>query len=122
MLKKNDLFMNKECNDERKCMNCKNEYKGNVVYGAIDMDRMIKNVYFNEAKGTTVVKWLNGTTTKVKCQYGEPYDKEKGFAMCLLKYMCGNTGKYFDLFTTWCGKYVEEQQVDGQPSNEGTGE
>ena len=56
----------------------------------------IDKVYFG--KGTTVIKWKDGTTTKVKCQDGEEFDKEKGVAMCIIKHMFGNIGYYNEIF------------------------
>jgi len=64
-----------------------------------DIDRFIAKidkVYFG--KGTTVIKWKDGTSTKVKCQDGETFDKEKGVAMCIIKYMFGDIGYYNEIF------------------------
>lgn len=58
---------------------------------------LIDNVYFNEEKGATVIKWANGEVTKVKAQNGEPFDHEKGLALCFLKMTCGNTGAYNEI-------------------------
>lgn len=56
----------------------------------------IDKVYFG--KGTTVIKWKNGTRTKVKCQDDETFDKEKGVAMCIIKHMFGDIGYYNEIF------------------------
>ena len=56
----------------------------------------IDKVYFG--KGTTVIKWKDGTSTKVKCQDGEEFDKEKGVAMCIIKHMFGDIGYYNEIF------------------------
>jgi hypothetical protein len=64
-----------------------------------DIDRFIAKidkVYFG--KGTTVIKWKDGTSTKVKCQDGETFDKEKGVAMCIIKHMFGDIGYYNEIF------------------------
>ena len=45
----------------------------------------IKEVIFNEP--ATVVYWKDGDKTSVKCGKDEPYDREKGVAMCLIKKM-----------------------------------
>ena len=50
----------------------------------------------------TIVIWANGEKTIVKAQDGEPYDKEKGLAMCFAKYFLGNTCRYFDFFKEVC--------------------
>ena len=60
----------------------------------------IKRVIFNEPY--TIVIWANGEKTIVKAQDGEPYDKEKGLAMCFAKYALGNTCRYFDFFKEVC--------------------
>lgn len=62
----------------------------------------IKRVIFNEPY--TIVIWANGEKTIVKAQDGEPYDKEKGLAMCFAKYALGNTCRYFDFFKEVCGE------------------
>ena len=60
----------------------------------------IKRVIFNEPY--TIVIWANGEKTIVKAQDGEPYDKEKGLAMCFAKCALGNTCRYFDFFKEVC--------------------
>ena len=60
----------------------------------------IKKVIFNEAY--TIVIWANGEKTIVKARDGEPYDKEKGLAMCFAKYFLGNTCRYLDFFKEVC--------------------
>lgn len=62
--------------------------------------KLIKRVIFNEPY--TIVIWANGEKTIVKAQDGEPYDKEKGLAMCFAKYFLGNTCRYFDFFKEVC--------------------
>ena len=62
--------------------------------------KLIKRVIFNEPY--TIVIWANGEKTIVKAQDGEPYDKEKGLAMCFAKYALGNTCRYFDFFKEVC--------------------
>ena len=47
-----------------------------------------KKVIFNGP--ATVVLWKDGTKTVVKCKEGDPYSKEAGFALCLLKKLSGN--------------------------------
>ena len=62
--------------------------------------KVIKRVIFNEPY--TIIIWANGEKTIVKAQDGEPYDKEKGLAMCFAKYALGNTCRYFDFFKEVC--------------------
>ena len=59
----------------------------------------IEKVIFNDP--ATIVIWKNGTKTVVKAQNGEPFDKEKGLAMALLKFICGNNGSYNKVFKEW---------------------
>ncbi len=58
----------------------------------------IKNIYFNEKKKTTTIKWDDSSVTTVKCGEGDIYDKEKGIALCYMKKINGNTGKYNNIF------------------------
>lgn len=44
----------------------------------------ITEVVFNYKKGTTAVKWVDETWTVVRCT-DEPFDEEKGIAMCFVK-------------------------------------
>lgn len=60
----------------------------------------IERVIFNEP--ATIVFWGNGDKTVVKAQDDEPFDKEKGLAMAIIKYMSGNKGSYNDLFREHC--------------------
>lgn len=64
----------------------------------------IQLVNFNEKKGTTVVKWADGTITKVKVQNGDTYNPEVGLAMCIAKRATGNKGRYNDVFKKWIPK------------------
>lgn len=70
---------------------------------------LIKRVIFNEPY--TIVIWVSGEKTIVKAQDGEPYDKEKGLAMCFAKYFLGNTCRYFDFFKEVCGEEKAETIV-----------
>lgn len=60
----------------------------------------IKNVIFNDP--ATVIYWKDGTKSVVKVQNCDEYSKEVGFAMCIIKKICGNKGNYNDLFEKWC--------------------
>lgn len=59
----------------------------------------IKNVYFNDPY--TVIIWKDGTKTIVKCQPGDVYDKEKGFALAILKHLSGDTNYFNTIFKKW---------------------
>ena len=54
----------------------------------------VKKVIFNDP--ATIVYWKDGTKTVVKCQKGDDFDSEKGFAMAFLKKCWGNKGNFND--------------------------
>lgn len=54
----------------------------------------VKKVIFNDP--ATIVYWKDGTKTVVKCQEGDNFDSEKGFAMAFLKKCWGNKGNFND--------------------------
>lgn len=58
----------------------------------------IDKVIFNEP--ATIILWKDGTKTVVKA-VDEPFDREKGFAMAVLKKMAGNKGNYFNKVKRW---------------------
>lgn len=62
----------------------------------------IKNVIFNDP--VTVVIWLDGTKTIVRCGEGQIYDPEKGLAMAISKYFFDNKGYFNDVFKKWLPK------------------
>lgn len=55
----------------------------------------IKKVIFNDP--ATIVIWSNGDKTVVKCQPGDTFDKEKGIALAVTKYVFGNKSKYNEI-------------------------
>lgn len=67
----------------------------------------IDNIFLNEDKGTVVIKWIDGTRTKVKCQDGETFDAEKGIALCFMKRAFLNRGCYNDVFKKYIGEVDE---------------
>lgn len=69
---------------------------------------MIKKVIFNDP--ATIVLWRDGHKTVVKCQDGDEFDKEKGLAMAIVKYCCGNNGFYNDIFRKWCKDEDDDTQ------------
>ena len=66
----------------------------------------IKLVNFNKNKGTTVIKWRDGSITKVKAQtkMGDTYNPEMGLAMCICKKALGNKGNFNEVFKKWLPK------------------
>lgn len=63
-------------------------------------DLYIKRVIFNPP--ATIVFWNNGMKTVVKAQNGEPFDREKGLAMAIIKGACGNRSGYYKDIRRWC--------------------
>ena len=55
---------------------------------------VIKKVYYNARKRTTVVRWEDEVVTSVKCGPGEEFDLEKGIMACYVKRLFGNCGRF----------------------------
>lgn len=70
----------------------------------------IKRVIFNDP--ATVVYWLDGTKTVVKCQPGDTYSKETGLALCIAKKFLGNKGNFNDVFNQWIPRETEPVEED----------
>lgn len=97
-----DILANKEIN-----VVSSSELKGFLRYG---IDRLtptktihirqrlpeIKQVIYN--KPATIIFWDDGTKTVVKCQKGDKYNKEKGFAMAVAKKALGNKSDWYNVF------------------------
>lgn len=64
----------------------------------------IDKVIFSDP--ATIIKWKDGTKTVVKAQ-NEPFDKEKGLAMAIIKKFCGNKGNFSDIFR----KYIDDEKT-----------
>ena len=58
--------------------------------------RKIDRVIFNDP--ATIILWKSGEKTVVKCGPNETFDKEKGLAMALCKYILGNKGNFNQFF------------------------
>ena len=59
----------------------------------------IKNVYFNGL--VTVVMWVDGTKTTIRCQEGDAYSAESGLALCIAKKALGNMPNFNNVFKKW---------------------
>lgn len=57
----------------------------------------IEKVIFHDP--ATIIIWKDKTKTVVKC-HNEPYDREKGLAMCFAKKVLGE--KFHSTFREWC--------------------
>ena len=64
----------------------------------------IEKVIFNPP--ATIIIWDDKTKTVVKAQEDEPYDPEKGMAMCIAKHIYGDCGSYYNVFSEWLKTYV----------------
>ena len=67
----------------------------------------IKDVIYNDP--ATIVFWMDGTKTVVKCGDYDIYDPEKGLAMAIAKKTLGNQGNYYETFKSWL---PEEDEMD----------
>lgn len=60
----------------------------------------------------TIILWEDETKTVVKCCKNDIYDPEKGFAMAVIKKLCGNDSALFHkLFKTWCLKSEDKPDI-----------
>lgn len=60
----------------------------------------------------TIILWEDETKTVVKCCETDIYDPEKGFAMAVIKKLCGNESVPFHrLFKTWCLKSEDTPDI-----------
>lgn len=58
----------------------------------------VSKVIFHDP--ATIVIWADKSKTVVKC-HNEPFDREKGLAMCIAKKMLGE--RFHQTFRDWCG-------------------
>lgn len=68
----------------------------------------IKDVIFNNP--ATIVFWVDGSKTVVKCQPGETFDPEKGLAMAISKKVLGNDYGYYETFAKHVGRYNKKHK------------
>ena len=59
----------------------------------------VSKVIFHDP--ATIVIWADKSKTVVKC-HNEPFDKEKGLAMCIAKKVLGE--RFHQVFREWCGE------------------
>lgn len=90
-----------------------NEFFKNVTYRPHNNAYLpeIKDVIFNPP--ATIVLWDDKTKTVVKA-YNEDYDPEKGLAMCILKKVYGNKGRYFNNIKKWTDKYQAKKEAEAE--------
>lgn len=70
-----------------------------IPKSADDINNAIKTVIFHDP--ATIVKWMDGTKTVVKCCTGDTFDKEKGLMACIIKKFTGNTGRWNEILKEW---------------------
>lgn len=70
------------------------------------LKEFVKKVYFNEPY--TIVIWLDGTKTIVKCTEGCKYDKYTGLTTCFLKKLMGDYG--FSQFKKLTRNLIKEDE------------
>ena len=84
----------------------------------------IKNVLFNDTKRTTTILFEDGTITMSKTTDGETYDREVGFAMCIMKKMYGNRTRFQKEIKKWtsicenANKKIADKAAKKQEKNE----
>lgn len=78
-------------------------------YDFISPGYRIKKVIFNEP--ATIVFWEDGTKTVVKCGPNDIFDPEKGIAMCFVKKIYNNKGRYNNAFKPWVDDYYTESAL-----------
>lgn len=71
----------------------------NHCYGITKPSIKVKRVIFNDP--ATIILWKDGTKTVVKCQNGEAFDPEKGFALAYLKKLLGNDNTFNKEIHKW---------------------
>lgn len=62
----------------------------------------IKNAFFNEKEGVTVVLWDDGTKTFLHCAPDEQFDREKGLALAYMKRYLGNKSNFNNVIKKYC--------------------
>lgn len=91
------------------------EKKPKLELSAKDENGCIDQVWFNPEKGTTVVRWIDGSKTISRCQEGDVFDKEKGLTICYLKKFFGKNIHLDKIFSKWCPieeiKEIKEQNL-----------
>ena len=71
---------------------------------------LIKQVIFSGP--VTVVKWNDGTITRVRCAEGEEYDQEKGLLAAMAKKLYENTNIFVEELAYWCDDPEDDYDDD----------
>lgn len=91
-----DIVKEKAKEAEKKLKQENAQFNKKVADGINDK---IKQVIFNDP--ATIIVWKDGHKTVVKCEKDDIYNKEFGFALCLIKEFFNNTGAYNRIFEKW---------------------
>jgi len=75
----------------------------------------IKEVLFQNP--ITLVKWADGTQTRVRCSNNDTYSKETGLAMCFMKKALGNHYDYYDAVVAICEETTESKPTTNTPTD-----
>ena len=77
------------------------------------IDHFISTINRVEFNGPyTIIFWSDGSITRVKCQEGEKFDKEKGVALGIIKALFGDISYYNEIFKSL--KLDEEFDKNGE--------
>lgn len=77
---------------------------------------LIDNVIFSGP--VTVIKWNDGTYTRVRCRDDEPYDKEKGLLAAMAKKLYEDTNIFVEELRYWCVEDETEEDEEDDFSEE----
>lgn len=69
-------------------------------FTGIFLEPKIDKVIFNGP--ATIVYWCDGEKTVVKCSDKDKFDAEKGIALCYMKKINGNKGRYNEILKKYC--------------------
>ena len=92
-------ILRKDIEEEIKKMDAKRKrsIKKQKIRDINAFTKAINKVIFTKKK-ETIVLWKDGTKTVVTCQEGDEFDKEKGLALCIIKYIFGNIAEFNNIF------------------------
>lgn len=87
----------------------------------------VKDIIFNGP--ATIINWVDGTKTVVKCQDGDTFDKEKGIALCFMKKALDNKSSFNNVFNKYItsnkfkvgdkAKCIDEEEMCGAMISKG---
>lgn len=70
----------------------------------------IAQVYFNKTKGTTTVKWVDGTITTVTCDKEDTFDLHTGISLCITKKILGNKSNFNNIIKKAADSAIESSK------------